>query len=102
MSAFLARVICMTFWLALVSSFPPPFQAQTYTVLHNFSGGADGASPYAGITIDAAGNLEGTALAGGLGYGTVFRLELLSLGTMPLAYCTTLLAAVTALFPTTE
>ncbi len=56
-------------------------QAQTLTVLHNFTGGADGASPYAGLTIDAAGNLYGTANSGGYtggycgsGCGTVFKL----------------------------
>jgi len=61
-----------------------PAQAQTLTVLHNFTGGADGAGPYAGLTIDAGGNLYGTAQFGGLepcgnggggsGCGTVFRL----------------------------
>jgi uncharacterized repeat protein (TIGR03803 family) len=70
-----ARGMSFIFLLMLVCGFPPSFQTQTYTVLHNFSGGADGASPYAGITIDAAGNLEGTALGGGLGFGTVFRLN---------------------------
>jgi uncharacterized repeat protein (TIGR03803 family) len=36
----------------------------TETVLHAFAGGSDGASP-AGITLDAAGNLFGTARTGG-------------------------------------
>jgi uncharacterized repeat protein (TIGR03803 family) len=35
------------------------------TVLHSFTGGADGALPYAGLTIDGAGNLYGTTQAGG-------------------------------------
>lgn len=48
--------------------------AQTFTVLHTFSNGADGGSPQAMLTMDAAGHLYGTALAGGAGYGTVFRL----------------------------
>lgn len=39
--------------------------AQTITVLHNFTGGADGAFPYAGLTMDGAGNFYGTASAGG-------------------------------------
>ncbi len=52
-----------------------PAQAQTYKVLYNFTGKADGATPYAGLTMDAAGNLYGTAYAGGRGgAGTVFRL----------------------------
>ena len=49
--------------------------AQTFTVLHNFTGGGDGARPYAGLTIDAAGNLYGTTEYGGNGnFGTVFKL----------------------------
>jgi len=58
-----------------------PAQAQTYTVLHNFSGGSDGGRPYTGLTMDRAGNLYGTAAEGGLtdgcggvGCGTVFRM----------------------------
>ena len=35
------------------------------TVLHNFTGGADGAFPWAGLTMDSAGNLYGVAEAGG-------------------------------------
>ena len=58
--------------------------AQTYTVIHKFTGGSDGASPYAGLTMDAAGNFYGTTVAGGFqgsddcrvgnGCGTVFKL----------------------------
>ncbi len=36
-------------------------QAQTYTVIHSFTGGADGALPDAGLTRDQAGNFYGTA-----------------------------------------
>ncbi len=47
----------------------------TEKVLHSFGNGADGAVPYAGLTIDAAGNLYGTTLAGGIHHvGTVFEL----------------------------
>ncbi len=56
--------------------------AQTYTVIHNFSGGQDGAMPMAGLTMDRAGNLYGTANFGGNtggscapnGCGVVYRL----------------------------
>jgi hypothetical protein len=58
-----------------------PMQAQTFTVLHNFTGGQDGEEPYAGVTMDRAGNLYGTAPAGGNrgsdcygSCGTVYRL----------------------------
>ena len=42
-----------------------PAQAQTFQVLHNFTGGADGAAPLDGLTSDRHGNLYGTASAGG-------------------------------------
>ena len=49
--------------------------AQTFTVIHTFTGGTDGAAPDAGLTLDAAGNLYGTASAGGNGFsGTVYKL----------------------------
>jgi hypothetical protein len=38
---------------------------QTETVLYNFTGGNDGASPRARLITDPAGNLYGTALQGG-------------------------------------
>jgi len=50
-------------------------RAQTFTVLHNFTGGNDGGTPIGSLTLDAAGGLYGTTIAGGAkGLGTVFRL----------------------------
>src|SRR5208337_3687609 len=54
-------------------------QAQTFTVLHAFSGEAGGDEPQAGVTMDAAGNLYGTTYLGGIfdcpdGCGIVFKL----------------------------
>jgi len=50
-------------------------QAQTYSVLHTFTGGMDGATPEAGVTLDKAGNLYGTAANGGnTGSGAVFKI----------------------------
>ena len=47
----------------------------TEKVLHSFGNGTDGSDPYAGLIIDAAGNLYGTTINGGTyGYGTVFEL----------------------------
>jgi uncharacterized repeat protein (TIGR03803 family) len=46
------------------------------TVLYSFTGGDDGAYPTSSLLMDAAGNLYGTASAGGTdGYGTVFELS---------------------------
>ena len=48
----------------------------TETVLYSFGNGNDGADPRAGLTMDAAGNLYGTTLDGGIyGKGTVFELS---------------------------
>jgi uncharacterized repeat protein (TIGR03803 family) len=38
----------------------------TFTDLHDFTGGNDGANPIAGVSLDAAGNLYGTTLSGGI------------------------------------
>src|SRR5437762_8057413 len=60
--------------LALVAVATPRAHAQTFSVVHNFTGGSDGANPLSGFTIDAAGNLYGTTNAGGAsGAGTVFK-----------------------------
>ena len=38
----------------------------TYTSLHDFTGGADGANPLSGVTLDSNGNLYGTTTLGGM------------------------------------
>lgn len=53
--------------------------AGVHTVLYSFKGGADGGEPYKGVTLDAQGNLYGTAVTGGSGSceggcGVVFKL----------------------------
>jgi uncharacterized repeat protein (TIGR03803 family) len=53
----------------------PNGSAWTETVLYSFTGGSDGAFPFADLTFDAAGNLYGTTLNGGTyGGGVVFEL----------------------------
>jgi len=45
-----------------------------HTVLYTFTGGADGAVPDAGLILDKHGNLYGTTLGGGIGFGVVYEL----------------------------
>src|SRR5271165_574575 len=74
---------CARIWMSTACLFAvltltfgqPPAQAQTYNVLHYFTGGSDGANPIAGLTMDSQGILYGTASAGGAkSFGTVYRL----------------------------
>ncbi len=47
------------------------------TVLYSFTGGSDGAYPWAGLVMDAEGNLYGTTVNGGAyGNGTVFKVDM--------------------------
>lgn len=85
----LSSVLWVAFVLALLCALtivaPQSAQAQTFTVLHYFTGGADGGNPIAGLTIDSAGNLYGITNYGGnsncysggySGCGTAFKLSL--------------------------
>jgi len=58
-------VLALAITFALATAMTPSAQAQTFQVLHNFTGGQDGAAPLDGLTIDRNGNLYGTASAGG-------------------------------------
>jgi uncharacterized repeat protein (TIGR03803 family) len=50
--------------------------AGTETVLYRFLGAVDGGIPWAGVLLDAAGNLYGsTNLGGASGYGAVFKVD---------------------------
>jgi len=72
--------------MALIGFAGAVAEAQTFTVLHNFTNGPDGGEPVAGLTMDRAGNFYGTASTGGNtagdcsypnppGCGTVFKLS---------------------------
>jgi uncharacterized repeat protein (TIGR03803 family) len=81
LEATMAHLIFVAILTAVLATIPLA-HAQTFTVLHSFTGGQDGASPYAGLTLDGAGNLYGTTTTGGItngacsfGCGTVFRLK---------------------------
>lgn len=78
----LALALALVCALAMASA--QSVRAQTFTVIHTFTGGGDGAIPQAGLTMDAAGNLYGTTSSGGYmgsdecrtqhGCGAVFKL----------------------------
>ena len=54
----------------------PSARAQTFTVLHEFTGGTNGAQPPAGVVLDATGKIYGvTQYGGSFNYGTVFEMN---------------------------
>jgi uncharacterized repeat protein (TIGR03803 family) len=61
--------------LGTVFKLTPTASGWSETVLYSFSGGLDGANPYAGLLFDTVGNLYGTTYSGGANsVGTVFEL----------------------------
>jgi len=44
-------------------------------VVHSFSGNPDGSTGFGSLVADASGNLYGTTVNGGLGYGTIFEIN---------------------------
>lgn len=77
----LARRFTLVFALTLaltlaVVALGTPAPAQTFSVIHDFTGGADGAFPYDALTVSPSGVVYGTAAYGGTyNNGTVFQLN---------------------------
>ena len=65
--AFIALVFGLTLSLSA--------RAQTFTVLYAFHGNLDGVAPEGDLVRDLAGNIYGTTIDGGIGNGTVFKLD---------------------------
>jgi uncharacterized repeat protein (TIGR03803 family) len=63
-----------------------------YTILHKFTGGADGSEPRAGVIGDAAGNIYGTTQIGGpasRNCGTAFKIDPSAIETVLYSFCKT-------------
>ena len=77
------RLVCLSLLaFCLVAVACQPAQAQTFSVLHSFTGFPDGKTPVAGVSMDDAGILYGTTFEGGDGFcafgggcGTVYKLK---------------------------
>jgi uncharacterized repeat protein (TIGR03803 family) len=70
---FLAKSICLaTFLLLFVSA---GFAANKVKVIYNYTGGSDGGDPATSLSFDSKGNLYGTTVVGGVGYGAIFKLS---------------------------
>jgi len=72
-----AAVAALAIVIMMIVVASQPAQAQTFQVIHNF-GGSDGKYPYAGVTLDKAGNLYGTTHNGGNGFlspGTIYKMQ---------------------------
>jgi uncharacterized repeat protein (TIGR03803 family) len=68
----IALMLAAVFGFGVVAT--PSAQAQTFSVLYNFAGSADGGDPYASLIRDAAGNLYSTVDYGGTSFaGAVFK-----------------------------
>ncbi|HTA22549.1 MAG TPA: choice-of-anchor tandem repeat GloVer-containing protein [Terriglobales bacterium] len=71
----IGTVVLMLAFLILSATITPSARAQTYSVLHRFSG-QDGEFPQGRLTLDTTGHGYGTAMDGGAnGYGTLFTLS---------------------------
>jgi len=79
----LAMAAALAMILALAAVMTESAQAQTYSVIYNFTGGADGATPMAGLTANGVNSFYGTANFGGItggpcgsnGCGLVYRVS---------------------------
>jgi uncharacterized repeat protein (TIGR03803 family) len=75
----LKLTLTVAFAVALLAA--PSTQAENFKVVYTFTGGDDGGHPLAGLVIDVAGNLYGTASSGGNPHctpaycGTVFKID---------------------------
>src|ERR1700743_1537059 len=83
---FRTAAIALFLLIPMIIAAAPAAQAQSFSVLHEFTNGADGGEPQAGLSMDRAGNFYGAASTGGNtagdcsdrnphGCGTVYKLS---------------------------
>jgi len=58
-------VLVLATVFAITTIVIPPAEAQTFSVIHSFTGGGDGSNPTIGLTLDRGGNLYGGTSLGG-------------------------------------
>lgn len=82
LAAAIAFAVLILTVVVLLALFALPAQAQTETVLYNFTGGSDGLYPTSSLVSDGAGNFYGTTVLGGTcpgwngyGCGVVFEIS---------------------------
>lgn len=81
--ALLPTTLIVISLVLLLVTLTPSLRAQTFTVLHDFTGGDDGGSPWSGLTPGPQGSFYGTTWSGGQrssdcvdsGCGTLFQLS---------------------------
>ncbi len=75
-ATFTAVIALALAFLGVLSAHAQTGKKSKETTLYTFTGGADGASPYAGVIRDGAGNLYGATFAGGASdLGTLFKVD---------------------------
>lgn len=72
----IAGKVVLAFVVGLVAVAIPGAHAQTFSVIHSFTGGSDGGNPVNGFTASTTGYMYGTASSGGAyGNGVVYRMS---------------------------
>jgi uncharacterized repeat protein (TIGR03803 family) len=79
-AVFRSTIAILSAMLVLALIAHPQAQAQTYAVIHNFTGTEDGGDPTGGLTVDASGTIYGTTFGDfggrcGTQCGTVFKMK---------------------------
>lgn len=71
----MARAFGLAAPLATIFALAATAGAQTFTVVHTFSGGGDGGIPLSGLTSGPGQSFYGTTSCCGNGFGTIFKLK---------------------------